>query len=296
MKSKSIVLMAISLGFGLVAAIGISQVMGTTKESEPEAPITRPVVVATEYIDNNTKLTAENVRIEQFPLEIAPENAAETVEDVEGKVLLTRVGKDFPILLQDVVDEKEATRLPIPPGFKVSSIKVGAEGAFGGLLQPGDIIDVVGVFKIKGKDRKVRIASVTFLKKIRVFSVDSQVRPSMERGEGSKKNVIVGLLLTRKQSEQLFLVQKAATIRLNMTSQEEDGETAMDEGDNELERLLAQHENKSAPAEDSDEPEEEKDNFEMVIVTADGPTRYKFDDPGLQWRIDAVWCRYVRIG
>ena len=65
MKSKSIFLMAVSLGFGLVAAIGITQVMGRNK-AEPVAEVEKQtVLVAVEDLDINTELTPEMFSEEQ---------------------------------------------------------------------------------------------------------------------------------------------------------------------------------------------------------------------------------------
>ena len=46
MKSKSLILMVVSLGFGLIAAIGISQVMGNNKQVEPTVERAQVLVAA----------------------------------------------------------------------------------------------------------------------------------------------------------------------------------------------------------------------------------------------------------
>ncbi len=53
MKSKSFMLMILSMGFGLIAAIGISQVMGRNNGPAVKAPKMGPVLVAADHLDHN---------------------------------------------------------------------------------------------------------------------------------------------------------------------------------------------------------------------------------------------------
>ena len=111
MKSKSLILMVVSLGFGLVAAVGISQVMGRgTNVAAPKIQ-TGPVLVTTDTLDHNAVLSESNVKIENWPLQIIPENAATSFEQIESKALVTRMNKGLPILLSDLVNESEKKNL-----------------------------------------------------------------------------------------------------------------------------------------------------------------------------------------
>ncbi len=86
MKSKSMILMVVSLGFGLVAAIGISKVMGGSSGPDKPAVKTGPVLVATSQFDHGTLLTEENIKVEDWPLQIIPENAMTDIEDVKDRL------------------------------------------------------------------------------------------------------------------------------------------------------------------------------------------------------------------
>ena len=107
MKSKSIFLMAVSLGFGLVAAIGITQVMGRNKP-EPAPEIEKQtVLVAVEDLDINTELTPEMFSEEEWPIELVPEGVLTNLEDIEGKVTTSRVGKKGPVFLSNLINKTE---------------------------------------------------------------------------------------------------------------------------------------------------------------------------------------------
>ena len=161
MKSKSMILMAVSLGFGLVAAIGISKVMGGSNAANAPTPKTGPVLVAANQFDHGTLLSKENLKVEQWPLQIIPENALTDLEAVENMAITTRLSKGLPILKSDIVNKNEIRNLAIPPGSKVVAIKVAADDTFNGLLAPGDKVDVIGVVRLRDETNSRRNTTIS---------------------------------------------------------------------------------------------------------------------------------------
>lgn len=252
MKSKSMILMFVSLGFGLIAAIGISQVMGKNQGSPQPTRAMTPVLVAVDYLDHNTKLTSENVKIDHWPSDIVPEDAVADLADIEEQAITTRVARGMPILKKDMVPYNSISRLPIPPGFKAVAIKVSADDTINGLLQPGDHVDVIGVFKTREAGETVSV-SKTFLKNVKVFSVDDSFNNAGPREAGSSKNnSIVGVLVNERQSEHLVLVQKVAQLKLALrgNSVDEDDDIDLAEMDEELKKYLG---GATPPAEDEND-------------------------------------------
>ena len=221
MKSKSFVLMTLSLGCGLVAALAITQVMAKNKRpNEPKVKMGQ-VVVATEHLGHKAQLNEENVRVENWPEGIIPENAVRTIEAIKDQAIMTRLSKGLPILKTDIVHKNDAMGIDIPPGFKVVAIKVAADDTIAGLLRPGDRVDVIGLFKNRERGNSETI-SRTFLKGLQVFSVNSSMKAtSSDRQEGgSKGNAIVGVLVNEKQSEDIVYVQKTGSLKLVLRGDE----------------------------------------------------------------------------
>lgn len=247
MKSKSFMLMVLSMGFGLIAAIGISQVMGRSKtNAQPVIPM-GPVLVAADHLEINSRLTEENVKIENWPTNIIPEGAATSLEDIKSMVVNARVGKGMPILGGSIVHEKDSTILKIPDGFKVSAIKVSGGDTICGLLNPGDKVDIIGFFKKRGRNGQMQTTSRTFLKGLRVFSVNANRRAgSREEGTGAG-GAIVGVLVNEKQSEDIYYVQKTGEIKLVLRGDYHEG----DDNPESLDDIM-----------DWDEPEELADSME----------------------------------
>ena len=152
MKSKSMMLMVLSMGFGLIAAIGISQVMGRSSSAQPAVKM-GSVLVAADDVDIHQKLTEENVKIENWPANIIPEDAITSLEEITEtkQIVLSRLSKGMPIVQSQCITEKEHINngKQIPEGFKVVAIKVSGDDTISGLLKPGDKVDVIGFFKKK---------------------------------------------------------------------------------------------------------------------------------------------------
>ena len=97
----------------------------------------------------------------------------------------------------------------------------GSDG-FANIIKPGNLVDVIGIFGNRNS-RDSSPTAKTFLKRIRVFSVNGNTRAVYDEEEGnsgSRRDVAVGLLVTEKQSEKLQLVSDQATIKLTLRGDE----------------------------------------------------------------------------
>ena len=123
MKMKSLILIFIALGCGLVASIGISQVMerGSTGNAQMEMD---QILVSLAEVDAGAKLDAQNVKLEDWPKAKVPEGAVRSLEDVKDKFTLVRFYKGEPILLAKISDQARNFTMTIPNGYRVMPVKV----------------------------------------------------------------------------------------------------------------------------------------------------------------------------
>ena len=225
MKSKSIFLIAISLGFGLVAAIGITQVMGKKTETNQPVEIKKSsVIIAKDDLGIGKTLTSDMFIVEEWPEDIIPEGVITDLAELEKQpmVNISRIGKRGPVYLKDIVPETEYKPFNIPKGYKVFGVNLNADDTIYGLLQPGDMIDLIAVFD--GRGQAGRPSSRTFMRKIAVYSVASKTDRDIEREGTGKSKTVVGLLVTEQQAEEIAIVQAAAELRIVMRSQEDANE------------------------------------------------------------------------
>lgn len=294
MKSKSIILMAVSLFFGLIAAVGISRVMGRSNAAGGNAEVKLvPVVVATAFLDHDTELTEKNCKLENWPFEIVPENSAKSLEDVKHKAVTTRINKGVPISMSDVVDVSQISTLMIPPGYRVQGVKVSEEDVVNGLIQPGDHVDLIGFFQNTSNPQgQKNIRITTFMKNVKVFSIDGNTRrepgPRKSSGDGEQ---VLGLLVTLKQAEQIVLVQRVATLRVVLrdgtgTNPPERGLSETGEVDFDAIRFYEDAKNQIEKMSDSpttagpQPPDLNKPAFVAMYQLGDSVVYFPFDDKG----------------
>ena len=98
MRPKSMILIVIALGCGLIASIGISQVMESRVTDGPVETPMEEIFVATADIPLGQILAEEMVRLEEWPQDKVPEGAVRTMEDIDGRRTLTRLYPGEPIL------------------------------------------------------------------------------------------------------------------------------------------------------------------------------------------------------
>ena len=216
MKSKSLILLVLSIGFGIVAAIGISQVMNSKVDGATTATPMGAVLVATGPLDLKAVLTEENVKIESWPTSIIPPDAVSNIEEITDMVTMTRMSQGMPIVRGAIQHRNTLIKPTIPPNMKVFAIRVAADDTFGNLLEPGNKVDVIGIFKRRDrKNNQTTTTSRTFLKALQVYSIGNKTTiDTSEKSANQSRTSIVGLIVTEKQSEALVFVQDTGSIKL----------------------------------------------------------------------------------
>jgi pilus assembly protein CpaB len=212
MRAKSMVLILIALGCGLVASIGISQVMDRSKGGGDQAAETEKILVANVDIDIGVKLDAENVKMEDWPKDKIPFGAVTDWELIEEQFARARLYEGEPILLAKVMDSPGEAVL-IPEGYRAVPVKV-EQDTMSESVMPGDRVDVL-VFLRKGGDVAVT-STITVLRDVRVFAVGRQtVREEDPEGKAISAKT-VSLLVKPTQVETLLLASEMGKIRLSL--------------------------------------------------------------------------------
>lgn len=173
MRSKSIILLVLALGCGLVASIGVSQYMEARHKATDQGD-RQPVFVAMTDINANEEMTAQNIKLEEWPKNIIPAGALTKLEEVEHKRCRMKLYAGEPILSSKLLGASDAigAAKDIPPGYRVVHVKVDAATGSSNLILPGDRVDVV-VFRQPNNNMNATAAKIV-LQDIKVFAVDTQ--------------------------------------------------------------------------------------------------------------------------
>jgi pilus assembly protein CpaB len=228
MRTKSLVLLVLALGCGLVASIGISQIIEQNKNS-PVATETEAILVAMKPITAQEQLKAENIKLEQWPKNLVPKGALTKIEEIEGRRVKHALSPGEPILQNKLVGEQDKRpTIEVPPGYRLKAVHADAVSAVGNLIQPGDRVDVL-VYLKNFKGGAQMQATSTILQDIKVFAVNDQWRANDESGDSiATKNVT--LLLTPEQAERLTLASELGKVSLVLRSPDDNLKTEVSHG------------------------------------------------------------------
>lgn len=214
MRMKPIILLVISISCGLIASFAVSQVLMEKRDGEP--PQTSGVLVAAKDLSPMTKLTADMIRIEQWPIDRIPPGSIADTKEVEGKFAKQRLYSGEPI-----IEAKLSSRgkdLMVPPGYRIFDVRVDEASGGSGYISPGDRVDVTGFFE--AGNRFPISKSIRIMKNIEVAMIDGV---SFRDPEAAPKRAgTIQLLVLDKQYEVLDIASNLGKLKLSLRAPEAD--------------------------------------------------------------------------
>jgi pilus assembly protein CpaB len=150
-------LLLLALVAGVVAAILIYAAMSRKSESSGGVggvPSMAPAVVAKQDIPARTKITSAMLEVRQVPSDTRSELAYTDLSQVVGQVSRYPIATNEEVLstkvvsLASVAKTGDSLSYVIPEGKRAISIQVSEVVSSGGLVLPGDYVDVIGVFDV----------------------------------------------------------------------------------------------------------------------------------------------------
>ena len=217
------ILLLLALGCGLVASIGISQVLNRNPEAEP--PVEKePILVASSNIKVNDPLSEKNLKLEEWPKEKVPPDAMRDLKEVEHQRAGSTILSGEPMRKAKFAEDKRLEE--IPRGYRVVGVPVNADGAAGNLLQPGDHVDVLFAVKPQSANGQQQpYVAKTILQNIKVFAVNDQWRAAEGKNKSDESITAktVSLVLNPDQAEILSLAtEMGGHIRLTLRSNDDE--------------------------------------------------------------------------
>ena len=224
MRPKSLVLLMLALGCGLVASIGISQVMDRKNQQPVQAGETEAIFVAMKDIGFGDPLNMQVLKLEPWPKHLVPAGSLSKIEDVEGRLAGARMVAGEPVLEAKLMGNGEGAgpAVAIPKGYRVVSVQVDAVSSIGSLLKPSDRVDLL-VYVNRNPAAGINEAGTkTILQDVKVFAVNEQWRRPEDQAEESIAAKTVSLLVTPPQAEKVTLATEMGKLRLVLRSPEDD--------------------------------------------------------------------------
>jgi pilus assembly protein CpaB len=111
-----------------------------------------PVVLANTSIPARTVVTPDLVRVQPMPVTAIHPQATHALEEVVGKVVRTEMAADEPVLTSKLFLQRGESGLAfmVPDGMRAISVNFTELIGSGGMIVPGDHVDLLGVFETHG--------------------------------------------------------------------------------------------------------------------------------------------------
>ncbi|MHB8898904.1 MAG: Flp pilus assembly protein CpaB, partial [Thermoguttaceae bacterium] len=231
MQSKSLILLVVALACGVVASIGITQVMAHRSAAPVVQEVeTLPVFVIKEDVPLGNVLDAAKLKLERWPKDKVPAGVLGKLEEIEGRRPRTKLFAGEPVLEVKLLSKGESAggaAVQIPTGLRCVPVKVDEVSGGAAMILPGDRVDVIAYAK-EGNEIKTSMTK-TILQDIKVFAVDATWTLESDESGQSIRAKTISLLLTPEQTERVMLATEMGKLRLALRSPNDHDEADLPE-------------------------------------------------------------------
>ncbi len=219
MKPKALMLLAIAIGCGLVAMLGVQQAMqGSQKEIVIE---TKKVLMAIKDIHPGERLNETNVAIEDVPVTLLATLKGDVVlkpEEFEERATTISVVAGDPIRKSKLSEKGQySVSSTIPKGMRVFTFTADDTHTHSGLLRPRDKVDVTVTFQ----SQKGSTTTKVLLECIEIFAMENKTAAS-EDSKNEQRARSVSLLVSPEQYSFVKVAEAKGKLSLSLRNPEDD--------------------------------------------------------------------------
>lgn len=228
MKLKTIIIFAVI--FGLLTAAGVYTYLNDLKQKQEIGDKVRVLVAKTD-IPALTLITAAMLAEVERPQEYVHPQAATDMKETVGQLTLSPVVNGEQVLKSQIArpgDSRQGLALRVPVGKRAVAVAVNEVSGVGGMLKPGDRVDVAATFDLtEAKSGDKKSYTLVTLQDIEVLAIGTNIQETAPASGGSEakktENKTVTLAVTVEQSRPLVLATERGTIRLLLRSPADQG-------------------------------------------------------------------------
>lgn len=248
-RNKTWVIFGVALCIGLLAALAARSYLSTRIEAiEARGKgSTVKLLVAKRELKRGDKISSDTVAVRDVPLDFAHSGAIspETFDRVDGQPLgyPVRAGE---LVLWSLMEGKKAPTFSarVEVGRRAMTVAVDEISSISGMLEPGDLIDLLVTV-----DRKGRKITRPLLQKVQVMATGQRAVDSPRDGERRQYSTVT-IDITPAQAEQVILGRDAGKVTALLRNPNDRNGIAG--GNVDMARLLASSKDSSSIAADPD--------------------------------------------
>jgi pilus assembly protein CpaB len=186
--NKTWVVLGVALGIGLLAALAASNYLSNRMAAidAKSRGETVDIVVAKADLPKGTKLTSETMAVRKVPRDYA-HSAAVTpnqFDRVDNQILAYPV-KAGEMIIWGLIEGKKVPTFSarVENGRRAMTVPVDEINSISGLLEPGDIIDLMVTMEQKGKNQKSKKITFPLLQSVQVIATGQRSVDDPKSGE-----------------------------------------------------------------------------------------------------------------
>jgi pilus assembly protein CpaB len=213
-RMRVFLVLALALTAGGVLAVGTyNYVSSATPNSSASAIPSKPVVVAASDLPLGAELTADDVRVIDWPASAVPAEAISDPKEVVGRGLVMPVIQYEPILPLKLASKEAGAGLPpvIPPGLRAVSVRVNEVIGVAGYVVPGTRVDVLTT--INPGQNTQSMTSKVILTDVQVLAAGTKLDNTADKDKPVPVSVVT-LLVNPDEAERLTLAASEGKIQL----------------------------------------------------------------------------------
>ena len=224
-SKRTAIVLGVAVLMAAIASLGVYRIVKAMPARAAEIT-TVDAVVAAHPLTLGTRLTADHVKVVQWPAGSPVPGAFTKVEDVVNRGVITAVAENEPLTETKLAPLEAGAGLPpsIPPGMRAISVKVNEVVGVAGFVVPGTRVDVMVTLSDRQRDQD----SLTRIVVSNVQVLTAGTRYDQEKAkEGTPMpSTVVTLLVTPDDGERVALAASEGQLMLSLRNPLDTDQTA----------------------------------------------------------------------
>jgi len=214
-NKRTALVVGIAVVLAAVASLGMYRIVSRMPAKTAEVR-TIDVVVAQHPLKLGTRITADHVKVVQWPANAPVANSFSKVEDVLNRGLISEVDENEPLTNSKLAALEAGAGLPpsIPPGMRALSVKVNEVIGVAGFVVPGTRVDVM--VTLPGKTRDEDSTTRVVVSNVQVLTAGTRYDQENAKDGAPIPSTVVTLLVAPADGEKIALAGSAGQIMLTL--------------------------------------------------------------------------------
>lgn len=224
-NKRTALVVGVAVVLAAVASLGMYRIVSRMPAKTVDVK-TVDVVVAQHPLKLGTRITADHVKVVQWPANAPVANSFSKLDDVLNRGLISAVDENEPLTSAKLAALEAGAGLPpsIPPGMRAISVKVNEVVGVAGFVVPGTRVDVM--VTLAGKNRDQDSTTRVVVSNTQVLTAGTRYDQEKAKDGAPIPSTVVTLLVSPEDGERIALAASEGQIMLTLRNPLDQNATA----------------------------------------------------------------------